>query len=208
MESAKRVITEFIEGRDDDRLGLVVFRDRSLVLSPLTLDYEALTALVDKAESINLPDGTAIGSGLAEGVNLLRESKARSRIAILLTDGQNNGGAIEPGQAARIAETLGIRVYTIGLIDPPSRRAPGASSNVDEKALTEMARVTGGQYFAADNEDALQAIYRNIDELETSATGRPRYVSYDEIAPYFLAAALMLLVLELTLRSTAWRQAA
>lgn len=208
MKSAQNVIKDFIDGREDDRLGLVIFRDRSLVLSPLTLDYEALTVLVDGADKVNLTDGTAIGSGLADGINLLRESKARSRVAILLTDGQNNAGTIDPGQAARIAETLGIRVYTIGLIDPSSRQSPGGNVNVDEKALEEMARVTGGRYFAADNENALQDIYDNIDSLETSEVGRPTYLSYDEIAPYFLVAALLLLVLELSLRSTVWRQAA
>lgn len=207
MMSAQNVIKDFIDARDDDRLGIVVFRDRSLVLSPLTLDYESLALLVDEAESINLPDGTAIGSGLAEGLNLLRESKAQSRVVILLTDGQNNSGTIEPGQAARIAETLGIRVYTIGLIDPGPTTS-GRSINVDEEALTEMAEATGGQYFAAEDEDGLQAIYDNIDQLETSQIGRPQYLAYDEIAPYFLAAALLLLVLELTLRGTLWRQAA
>lgn len=206
MVAAQNVIKEFIEGRSDDRLGIVIFRDRSLVLSPLTLDYESLTSLIDSVERVNLPDGTAIGSGLADGLNLLRESRARSRVAILLTDGQNNAGSIEPGQAARIAETLGIRVYTIGLIDsggPPTSRA---SVNVDETALTEMAKVTGGQYFAADNEEALEEIYRNIDELEKSAVGRPQYLAYDEIAPYFLVPALLLLLLELALRATVWRR--
>jgi Ca-activated chloride channel homolog len=208
LKSAQNVIKEFIEGRTDDRLGLVIFKDRSLVLSPLTLDYESLALLVDSVEQINLTDGTAIGSGLGDALNLLRESKARSRVAILLTDGQNNAGTIDPGQAARIAETLGIRVYTIGLIDPGSRRSPGGNVNVDERALEEMARVTGGRYFAADSENALQEVYDNIDNLETSQVGRPTYLSYDEIAPYFLIGALLLLVLELGLRGTVWRQAA
>lgn len=208
MTAAQNVIKDFIDGRKDDRLGLVIFRERSLVLSPLTLDYDALKLLVDRAEDVNLPDGTAIGSGLADALNLLRESRARSRVAILLTDGQNNAGSIDPGQAARIAETLGIRVYTIGMIDPGTRGRGGSALNVDERMLTEMAQVTGGRYFAADNEGALQQIYDNIDALEKSAIGRPQYTAYDEIAPYFLVAALALLVLELGLRATFWRQSA
>lgn len=207
LESAQTVIKEFIEGREDDRIGFVIFRDRSLVLSPLTLDYDSLAVLVDSVDRINLPDGTAIGSGLGDALNLLRESKARSRVAILLTDGQNNAGTIDPGQAARIAETLGIRVYTIGMIDPAARRT-GGNVNVDEKALEEMARVTGGRYFAADNEQGLQDTYDAIDGLETSQIGRPTYLTYDEIAPYFLVAALLLLVLEAGLRASVWRQAA
>jgi Ca-activated chloride channel family protein len=207
LESAQQVIKEFIEKRDQDRIGLVVFRDRSLVLSPLTLDYDSLAGLVDGVDKINLTDGTAIGSGLGDALNLLRESKARSRVAILLTDGQNNAGNIDPGQAARIAETLGIRVYTIGLIDPASRQN-GGTVNVDEKALEEMAKITGGRYFAADNEAGLQQTYDSIDNLETSQIGRPTYLTYDEIAPYFLVAALLLLVAEAVLRSSVWRQAA
>lgn len=207
LQSAQKVIKDFIEKRDEDRVGLVIFRDRSIVLSPLTLDYDSLDLLVDDVDQVNLPDGTAIGSGLGDALNLLRDSKARSRVAILLTDGQNNAGTIDPGQAARIAETLGIRVYTIGLIDPASRRT-GGGVNVDEKALEEMAKVTGGRYFAADNESGLQDIYDNIDSLETSQVGRPTFLTYDEIAPYFLVAALLLLMLELGLRTTVWRQAA
>lgn len=206
LASAKTVIKDFIDGREDDRLGLVVFRDGSLVLSPLTLDYDSLKLLVDNSDKVGLGDGTAIGSGLADGLNLLRESKSRSRVVILLTDGENNAGSIEPGQAARIAETLGIRVYTIGLIESVGRLT-GARTNVDERALEEMASITGGRYFAADNEGALQGIYANIDELETSRVGRPTFLAYDEIAPYLLAAALLLLALELVLRSTVWRQA-
>jgi Ca-activated chloride channel family protein len=208
LQSAQGVLKDFIEKREDDRLGFVIFRDRSLVLSPLTLDYDSLALLVDNVERVNLPDGTAIGSGLGDALNLLRESKARSRVAILLTDGQNNAGSIDPGQAARIAETLGIRVYTIGLIDPSVRNSPAGQSNVDEKALEEMAKVTGGRYFAADNRDQLEGIYESIDSLETSSIGRPTYLAYDEIAPYVLVAALLLLVLEAALRSTVWRQAA
>ncbi|MPZ49663.1 MAG: VWA domain-containing protein [Dehalococcoidia bacterium] len=198
---AQRVLDDFIAGRQEDRLGLVIFRSDGLVLSPLTLDYDALRALVADVEQVNLSDGTAIGTGLAEGLNLLRESRARSRVAILATDGENNSGEIEPLEAARIAETLGIRVYTIGILET------GGRANVDERALQEMAQLTGGRYFPAESEAALAAIYENIDELETSRVGRVQFGAYNEVAIYFLAGALLLLAMELGLRSTVWRQA-
>jgi Ca-activated chloride channel family protein len=202
---AQRVLTDFVEGRRNDRIGLVSFRQDSLVLSPLTLDYGALTTLLQNIQDVTLPDGTAIGVGLSDGLNLLRESRARSRAAVLLTDGENNSGTIEPLSAARIAETLGIRVYTIGVIEASGRSS--GRVNVDERALQEMAQITGGRYFPADSEEALGAIYESIDELEKSRVGRPQFGAYNELAVYFLAAALLLLALELGLRSTVWRQA-
>jgi Ca-activated chloride channel family protein len=207
LEVAQRVIKDFIEGRENDRLGLVVFRDESIVLSPLTLDYDALQGLVDSVEQLNLADGTAIGVGLGEGLNLLRDSRARSRVAVLLTDGENNNRTIEPLAAARIAETLGIRLYTIGLIDAQARRS-GREVNVDERALQEMAQVTGGRYFAAEDEETLAAIYDSIDQLEKSRVGRTQFAAYDELAIYFLLAALGFIVAEVGLRATVWRRAA
>jgi Ca-activated chloride channel homolog len=201
---AQRVIKDFISGRKDDRIGLVIFRDESLVLSPLTLDYDALKRLLDGVSNVNLSDGTAIGLGLGESLNLLRESKARSRVAILLTDGQNNNDTLQPAAAAKIAQTLGIRLYTIGVIDPRSR---GAGGNVDEKALTEMANVTGGRYFPADSPQALANVYQSIDQLEKSRVGRIQFAAYDELALYFLAAALAFLAAELFLNATVWRRA-
>jgi Ca-activated chloride channel homolog len=206
LAAAQRVLSEFIEGRDEDRIGLVVFRDGSLVLSPLTLDYDALIRLLQNANQINLNDGTAIGDGLSEALNLLRESRARSRVAILLTDGENNAGDIEPLAAARIAETLGIRVYTIGVIDPGSRES--GRVNVDERALQEMARVSGGQYFGAESPEALSSIYSSINDLEKSRVGRPQFGAYNELAVYFLAGALIVLAMETALRGTLWRQTA
>ena len=205
QEVAQRVLTDFIEGREEDRIGLVIFREEALVLSPLTLDYEALAQLLQQAPQVRLPDGTAIGVGLASAVDLLRESRSRSRVAILLTDGENTVGGIEPLAAAQIAEALGIRVYTIGVIAAGSR---GASNlNVNETALREMAELTGGQYYPAESEQALEAIYASIDQLEKSRIGRPQFGTYNEMAVYFLIGALGLLVLEVTLRGTVWRQA-
>lgn len=205
QEVAQRVLTDFIEGREEDRLGLVIFREDALVLSPLTLDYEALAQLLDQAPRVPLQDGTAIGVGLASAVELLRDSRARSRVAILLTDGENTVRGIDPLQAARIAEALGIRVYTIGVIAPGSRGA--GNLNVNETALREMANVTGGQYYPAESEQALEAIYASIEQLEKSRIGRPQYGVYNELAVYFLIGALALLAFELGLRGTVWRQA-
>ena len=203
LGAAQKVLKDFIAGRKDDRVGLVVFRNDSIVLSPLTLDYKALDGLIDGANQVNLNDGTAIGLGVAESLNLLRESKARSRVAILLTDGQNNNPQLEPLAAAKIAQTLGVRLYTIGVIDPRSRSGGG---NVDEKALSQMADVTGGRYFSADSPQALQNVYQSIDQLEKSRVGRLQFAAYDELAVYFLAGALAFIGLELALNATLWRR--
>jgi Ca-activated chloride channel family protein len=205
QEVAQRVLTNFVEGRENDRIGLVIFREDTLVLSPLTLDYEALAQLLQSAPQVGLSDGTAIGNGLATAIDLLRESRARSRVTILLTDGENTAGTVEPLAAARIAETLGIRVYTIGVLAPGSRAT--GNLNVNEAALREMANVTGGQYYPAESEQALAAIYDSIEQLEKSRVGRPQYGQFNELAPYFIVVALLLLGLELGLRSTVWRQA-
>ena len=206
LGAAQDVLKDFITGRQEDRLGLVIFKQQSLVLSPLTLDYDALTTLVDSVSQVNIRDGTAIGVGLADAINLLRESKARSRVVVLLTDGDNNAGSIEPLAAARIAETLGVRVYTIGVINPEARQRGDGS--VDEIALAEMATLTGGRYFPAESEDALQAIYESIDALEKSRVGRPQFASFNELAVYSLVSALLLLALELGLQATVWRRTA
>jgi Ca-activated chloride channel family protein len=206
LATAQQVLSDFISHRDQDRIGLVIFREQSLVLSPLTLDYDALRRLLGRVDQISVSDGTAIGVGLSDGLNLLRDSRARSRVVILLTDGENNAGNIDPLAAARIAETLGIRVYTIGLVESQARR--GGSSNVDEQALQQMAEITGGRYYSADSAGALSNVYDSIDSLEKSSVGRPQYGAYNELAVYFLAGALGLLALEMTLRGTLWRQAA
>jgi Ca-activated chloride channel family protein len=205
MEVAKRVLTDFVGGRTNDRIGLVIFKDESLVLSPLTFDYGALAQLIGDVERVNLNDGTAIGLGLAEGLNLLRESTTRSRIAVLLTDGQNNNRTIEPLAAARIAESLGIRLYTVGVLESGARQGP--ASNVDEEALRQMAEITGGQYFGASSSEALEEIYGSIDALEKSRLNDTQFTAYNELAVYFLAAALALLCLEVGLNMGIWRRA-
>jgi Ca-activated chloride channel family protein len=215
LEVAKQVLGDFIDGRENDRLGLVVFRSESLALSPLTLDYEALQGLVERADVTPIPDGTAIGVAVADSLNLLRESRARSRVVILLTDGENNRFEVEPLAAARIAQTLKMRVYTIGVVDAPAT-GPGQESpaealgtprlNVNEEALRQMAEIAGGLYYRADSPDTLAQIYDEIGELEKSRVGGETFSAFDERSALFLLPALALLGLEVLLSSTLFRK--
>ena len=216
LDVAQDVLGEFIAGRENDRLGVVAFRSQSLALSPLTLDYKALRELVDRAEASPMPDGTAIGLAVADSLNLLRESRARSRVVILLTDGENNRFEVEPLAAARIAGTLKIRVYTIGVVDSPPEGAgeenpaevsmPRLGLNVNEESLRRMAEVSGGRYYRADSPDTLAQIYDEIGDLEKSRVGRERFSAFDERSALFLMPALALLGLEVLLASTVFRK--
>lgn len=201
LESAQEVINEFIESLEGDRIGLVAFQSRAILLSPLTLDHAALGRQVDAAESGLIADGTAIGLGIAEALNLLRESPARSRIVVLLTDGQNNQGEVPPMQAARIAETLDIRVYTIGL-----HGAARGGSEVDVRLLRRIAAVTGAGYFDASTRDELSEAYREVRRLERSRVGERRFTEFREYGPLLAGAALLLLAAEAGLRATAFRR--
>lgn len=204
---AQRVLGEFAEGRERDRLGLVTFRSRSFVVSPLTLDYSSFQELLEQTDEVDIPDGTAIGVALADALNLLRDSTARSRIVILLTDGENNRLEVRPLAAARIAEALGVRVYTIGITsraaDP---EAPAAVTNVNETALRNMAELTDGQFFLATDAETLGQIYESIDMLERSRLGEERFAAFDELAPYLLAGALALLAAEVVLTTAVLRR--
>jgi Ca-activated chloride channel family protein len=192
---AKDVIDRFIAGRPNDRIGLVQFQSEAAVASPLTLDHEALRELLKSLENGRLPEGTAIGSGVATAVNALRESTARSRVVILLTDGENNAGEIEPIASARLAKALGIRLYTIGL----ANRLQGSSgplAGIDERTMREMSGIADGEYFAAVDLESLDAVYQRIGELETSRVGAREFTAFNEYAPYFVIAALALLLVE------------
>ena len=199
---AQRVLRDFVSGREGDRLGLVAFRSRSFVLSPLTLDYGTFQALVDEADAVALPDGTAIGLAMTDALNLLRDSTARSRIIVLLTDGENNRPEVQPLTAARIAEALGIRVYIIGVTEAEQDRR----LDVNEAALRTMAELTDGRYFRATGPDALAQVYDTIDSLERSRVGRERFAAFDELAPYVLAGALVLLAAEVLLATFVLRR--
>lgn len=209
IDAAKEVLSGFIERRTNDRVGLVAFQGSSITLSPLTTDYEALAEAVQTADQLRLADGTAIGVALGESVSVLRGSTAASRIVILLTDGENNAGQVQPLAAARIAERLGARVYTVGVVgfnmQNPLRPAAGS---VDEQSLRSIADVTGGTYSPAEDPASLEAVYASIDELETSRFAGRALTRFDDIAPYFLAAAAVAFVIEIALRSTIFRRAA
>ena len=198
LEGAKKVIRDFIKGRADDRIGLVVFQRDALPLAPPSLDYQALDRMVSQIESGLLPDGTGIGVGLGSALNMLRESTAASRIVILLTDGEHNADSISPEAAAQLATALKIRVYTVGVV---STNASGRSE-IDEKLLQAIADRTNGKYFKANNPQALADVYAEIGKLETSRVGRERFERFTQLAPWFAGAAAALLLADLVLRGT------
>lgn len=199
LEGTRDVVREFIKGRENDRIGLVIFSQSALPLTPPTLDYRSLDTMVAAIESGVLPDGTAIGVGLAEGVNMLRESTAASRVAILLTDGQQNEPTISPEEAAELASALRIRVYTIAVVSPTRS---GTTQEVDEKLLRAVADRTGGRYFAATSPESLAEVYEEIARLETSGVGREHFQRFTELGPWFALGGAGLLAAYIALSSS------
>ena len=199
LSAAKRLSAQFVQQRTDDRIGLVVFESETRVMSPLTDDHQAVRSIIGKLDTNLLPDGTAIGAGLASALNVLRGSQARSRVVILLTDGENNVHEIEPEEAAKLAKALGIRVYAIGIIDP-------RTNEVDVNALKAIAEPTGGTFFPATSPSALADVYQRINQLEKSRVERLHFTRYDELAPYLLVPALVLILAEAALASTIFRR--
>lgn len=195
LDAAKRVVRDFAATLEGDRVGLVIFQSRALTMAPLTVDEQAIGRSMDQLRSGLLPDGTAIGLGLAESLNLLRESPAKSRVVVLLTDGQHNSGEIDPGAATALARALGVRVYTIGF-------GAGRPGSVDAGTLTQMAEATEGRYFDAATAEDLAEAYTAIGRLERSAVGERRFTRYRELAPALALAALGSLAVEGALRST------
>jgi Ca-activated chloride channel family protein len=216
LGAAKRVIHEFIDSRQYDRIGLVIFATEAFSQVPPTLDYNVLKRILDETQvswDIGLDSGTAIGLGLANGANMLRDSEAKSRVIILLTDGANNSGQIDPLTAAEIAKALDIRVYTIGAARPgpaalpfPDGRIEYRDSEIDEETLKEIADLTGGLYFRAEDEAGLQEIYDTINELERSQVEVRTFTRYTELAIWFILPAALLLALEILLRRTIFRK--
>jgi Ca-activated chloride channel family protein len=205
-------------GRDGDLIGMVTFARYADSVSPLTLDHDTLLSLLDEIAIVSQPeeDGTAIGEAIAMGVDRLREATARSRVMILLTDGANNAGEVEPQQAARIAKALGIKIYTIGtgtrgIAPVPVRTRDGRLEMrqmrvfIDEATLKEIASITDGRYFRATDSETLVNIYRDIDRLEKSANVAEQYQQYAERFAWFLLPALALLLLEVILVNTRLR---
>jgi Ca-activated chloride channel family protein len=212
LHVVKEVARTFIDGRKGDRIGLVVFASSAYTQCPLTTDYTVLKQMLAKVDFGGIKDGTAIGMGIATGVNRLRESGSRSRVLILLTDGRNNAGTIDPITAAKLAKAVGVRIHTIGAgsqgeapypVDDPvfGKRYVMLPADVDEGTLKEIADITGGQYFRATDAGALEAIYREIDAMEKTRVETKSYVDYSEFGGILLLPAVLLLLLEIVLRA-------
>ena len=220
LEAAKEVIADFIEQRTHDRIGLVVFASDSYIHSPPTVDHEALAFLlqdVELASRMRLVDGTAIGMGLASAANMLKDSEAKSKVVVLLTDGDNNKGDIDPMTAAAAAETLGIRVYTIGIGQQDGAlttvqsvfgsRAVVGRSNLDEETLRRIADATDGKYFLATDTESLRGIYDEINSLEKSEIEVSVFTQRDELAGWLLIPVSALILLEILARGLVFRSA-
>lgn len=217
FEVARNVIKEFIAGRPHDRLGLVVFAEYAVTQCPLTTDKSALLEILSTVQIGTIPpDQTAVGTGLATAVNRLKNSQARSKVVILVTDGANNAGSVDPLTAAKTAEAFGIKIHTIGAgtpegglmpIDDPlmGRRMVPIKSDLDEDTLLKVATVTGGKYFRARTEGSLKTIFSEIDSLEKTDIKVKEYVDYQELYLGWILAAIAFLFLELSLAKTAFR---
>jgi Ca-activated chloride channel family protein len=217
LAAAKDVLEQFIARRPDDRIGLVAFAGRAYVAAPLTLDQRFLLQSMARLRLGLIEDGTAIGSGLAAALNRLRDVPARSRIVILMTDGQNNAGKISPLLAAESAKALGVKVYTVGVGTRGTAPFPRVDAfgqtryvpvpvDIDEDTLTKIAELTGGRYYRADNSAKLRGIYGEIDQLEKSEVEARQYRQFEELFGWFAVPGLVLLLLELVLAHTLWRR--
>ncbi len=214
LEVAKQVVRDFIRGRRYDRMGLVVFAGEAFTQCPLTLDYDILQTFVERLHIGSVKkDGTAIGMAIATALNRLKDSKAKSKVIILLTDGANNAGRIDPLTAADLAASLGVRIYTIGVgkgdtapvpVDDPvfGRRYVWVNVELNEEVLKQIAARTDGRYFRAVDKESLSRIFHTIDSLEKSKVKVKKFTRRRELAPRFAMAALLLLALEVLLDNT------
>ncbi len=216
LEAAKKVATDFVNRRLTDRIGVVIFSGESFTQCPLTTDHSVLVNAISNIRNGLLEDGTAIGSGLSTSVDRLRSANSPSKVVLLLTDGENNGGLIDPQTAKEIARTFSVRVYTIGVgsdgyAPKPIQTPLGVvmereKVSIDEKLLTEIAIQTGGRYFRAKDNEGLAEIYSNIDLLEKTPVSLISSVrKQDKFFP-FAAAALFFLFIEMLLRLTVFRK--
>jgi Ca-activated chloride channel homolog len=218
LEALKEVARTFVENRPNDRIGVVVYAAEAYTKTPVTSDKAVILDAIDDIKYDNvLTDGTGIGMGLTTAVNRLKESKAKSKVIILLTDGVNNAGFIEPETASEIAREYGIKVYTIGLGTNGKALFPYAISptgellfkmlpvEIDENLLKTIAKNTGGKYFRATNNAKLKTIYESIDKLETSEIKELKFYDYDEKYRPFVWIAGILLLIEIVLRKTVFR---
>ncbi len=217
LEAAKVVASDFIRGRTSDRIGLVVFAAKSFTQCPLTLDYGILLDFIRQVEIGMIEDGTAIGMAIATAASRLKDSKAESKVIILLTDGENNRGQLDPITAAKVAKAFGIRIYTVGMgrkgealypVDHPifGRQYRRVPVKIDEKMLKEIARLTDGKYFRATDKSSLDNIFKEIDQLEKTKIEVEEYTRYEELFPRFLLAGLGLVFLEIVVSNTRFRK--
>ncbi|HHS12484.1 MAG TPA: VWA domain-containing protein [bacterium] len=217
LEAVKEVAGEFIRGRRNDRIGMVIFSGEAYTQCPLTLDYAVLSRFIDEIAVGMIEDGTAIGMGLATAVNRLRNSEAKSKVIVLLTDGRNNRGEIDPVTAAQAAQAFDIRVYTIGAgtrgtarfpVEDPvlGKRYVSVRVDIDEESLTRIAEMTGGRYFRANNRQRLTEIYQEIDAMEKTTIRVREYTRYAELFVYPLILGLLILLAEVVLANTLFRK--
>ncbi|MDR4505254.1 MAG: VWA domain-containing protein [Candidatus Scalindua sp.] len=217
LHVAKEVVRDFIKWRENDRLGMVVFAGQAYTQCPLTLDYDILLQFLDKVNIGMVEDGTAIGSAIGVCVNRLKSSQAKSKVIILLTDGRNNSGEIDPLTAAELAKAFDITIYTVGagtkgLAPYPTKGAFGFTVyqsiqiDIDDEGLTEIADITGGKYFRATDTESLKEVYRQIDSLERTEMEIARYTEYNELFDYLLLPALGIFIFEIVLANTRFRK--
>lgn len=213
LVASKQVASEFVNDRSNDKIGLVIFAGESFTQCPLTTDHRVLLNLINEVDFFMIEDGTAIGLGLANAVNRLKDSDSKSRVVILLTDGSNNAGNIAPLTAADLAASYGIRVYTIGvgsrgestIKDPRTGQRMQIKADIDERVLSEIAGITGGQYFRATDNTSLKQIYDEIDDMETRHISVNTVTRRKELYLPFAILALCLAGIELILRRTVFR---
>jgi Ca-activated chloride channel family protein len=222
FDIAKDVLKKFINKRPNDRLGLVIFATHSYVVVPPTLDHDFLAANLERL-TINMPgfdaNSTAIGSAISTSLNRLRDLNSKSKIVILMTDGENNAGKIPPLTAAEAAQALGIKIYTIGVGTrgvariftgqynfDGSKHYQQAPVDVDEETLGKIAAMTKGKYYRADSTDTLRKIYADIDKLEKTDAEVKKFTLYKELFPWAILPGLLLLLLEVVLTHSIWRK--
>ncbi len=218
MEALKKVAENFVAGRPNDRIGLVVYAAEAYTKAPVTSDKAIILEAIRGIKYDNvLQDGTAIGMGLTTAVNRLKDSKAKSKVIILMTDGVNNAGFIEPDTASKIAKEYGIKVYTIGIGTNgdamfPYAYAPGGGFlfrmmpvEIDVEMMKNIAQNTGGKYFRANNNSKLESIYNEINKLETTEIQELKFYDYDEKFRPFVWIACILVLIEIGLRNTVYR---
>lgn len=218
LEAAKDVAAQFINGRPNDNIGLTIFAGESFTQCPLTVDHEVLLNLFKNVQCGLVEDGTAIGLGIANAVTRLKDSKAKSKVIILLTDGTNNAGSVSPLTAAAIAKQFGIRIYTIGVgtngeAPYPFQTAMGIRYQnipveIDEQVLREIASTAGGEYFRATSNSKLKEVYEEIDKLEKTKLNVREFSTKEEEYQPFALVALIAVILELALRTTILRRIA